>query len=279
MQIHVARQSVQLGVFTVEEVAAGLQSSRFLAADLGWREGMAGWTALGDWPEFRGVVPVAAPGLPPAASEPMPAWERGASVNSFFATIRDVALNPIRTFDALPQGDYAKPIRYAYATMLPLAVLLLLACGLVAAFVWPQFQQGLRNQPDAPAFLLHLGSGALFLVLFGGSLVFFALAPWIHFISSAFIHVLMLPWRPQGGYAQTYRASSYVLSAFTLPQMIPCVNYVAAVWQLVCLVIALARVHRLAWWKVVVSVIVVPFCCFCLLYGAMFSLLFAGSLA
>lgn len=265
MQIHVARQSVQLGVFTAEEVAAGLQSGRFLAADLGWREGMAGWTVLGDWPEFRGVVSAATPGLPPVVSEPMPAWERGASVNSFFATIRDVALNPIRTFDALPQGDYAKPIRYAYATLLPFAVLMVMGIGVFAAVMWPEFQQSMAGQPDAPAFLQHLRPGAFFMLSAGFFLVFFALAPWLFFISAAVMHVLLLPWSPQGGYAQTYRAGSYVTSAFTLPGLIPCVNYVAAAWQMVVLVIALARVHRIAWWKVLLSMLVIPLTACCLL--------------
>ena len=34
MQIHVARNSAQLGVFAPEEIIAGLQSGRFLASDL-----------------------------------------------------------------------------------------------------------------------------------------------------------------------------------------------------------------------------------------------------
>ena len=53
MQIHVARQQQQLGVFAAEDIAAGLSSGRFHATDLAWREGMAAWTPLGDWPEFR----------------------------------------------------------------------------------------------------------------------------------------------------------------------------------------------------------------------------------
>ncbi|NDB06779.1 MAG: DUF4339 domain-containing protein [Acidimicrobiia bacterium] len=65
MQIHVARNSAQLGIFTPEEIIAGLQSGRFHAADLAWREGMAAWTPLGDWSEFRGV---GAPPIPCARS-------------------------------------------------------------------------------------------------------------------------------------------------------------------------------------------------------------------
>ena len=38
MQIHVARNSAQLGIFAPEEIIAGLQSGRFLASDLGWHD-------------------------------------------------------------------------------------------------------------------------------------------------------------------------------------------------------------------------------------------------
>jgi hypothetical protein len=106
MQIHVARNSAQLGVFSSEEILAGLQSGRFVAADLAWREGMAAWTPLGDWPEFRGVgLPPPTPGAgvvsAPVASQ-IP-WEQGKSLGSFFATIRLALANP----SALATGRFA----------------------------------------------------------------------------------------------------------------------------------------------------------------------------
>ncbi|MFM8549309.1 MAG: DUF4339 domain-containing protein, partial [Verrucomicrobiota bacterium] len=79
-------------VFAAEEVAAGLSSGRFLAADLAWREGMAAWTPLGDWPEFRGVG-APPPRAPMSAPSAIP-WEQGRSIGSFFATIRLAVLNP-----------------------------------------------------------------------------------------------------------------------------------------------------------------------------------------
>ncbi len=106
MQIHVARNSVQLGVFSSEEIVAGLQSARFLASDLAWREGMPAWTPLGDWVEFRDVgVPPPSPGVSPA---PVPAaslipWEQGKSLGAFFATIRQAVASP----SLLSTGRYA----------------------------------------------------------------------------------------------------------------------------------------------------------------------------
>ena len=96
MQIHVARHQQQLGVFAVEEIVAGLSSGRFHASDLAWREGMAAWTPLGDWPEFRGAgVPVSSGETStPASIGSLIPWEQGKSLGSFFATIKQAIVSP-----------------------------------------------------------------------------------------------------------------------------------------------------------------------------------------
>ena len=123
MQIHVARNSAQLGIFASEEIVAGLQSGRFVASDLAWCEGMAAWTPLGDWSEFRGVgVPPPSPsafGAKAEACPDMPSWERGTSFGSYVATIKEVALDPVRTFANLRDGGYARPISFTYWSLLP----------------------------------------------------------------------------------------------------------------------------------------------------------------
>ncbi len=67
MEIHVARDGAALGVFSPDEVKAGLADGRFRPSDLAWRAGMAAWTPLAEWPEFAAapaVAAVAASGLP-----------------------------------------------------------------------------------------------------------------------------------------------------------------------------------------------------------------------
>ena len=106
MQIHVARNSAQLGIFSSAEIITGLQSGRFHASDLAWRDGMAAWTPLGDWDEFRGVgVPPPSPqGMTEAQTSPsMIPWEQGKSLGSFFATIKLTIVNP----SVLATGRYA----------------------------------------------------------------------------------------------------------------------------------------------------------------------------
>jgi len=101
MQIHVARNSAQLGIFAPEEIIAGLQSGRFVASDLAWRDGMAAWTPLGDWSEFRGVGVPASPGTATVPGEAVLVlgettfpWEISRSLSSAFTSFVSLFRNP-----------------------------------------------------------------------------------------------------------------------------------------------------------------------------------------
>jgi hypothetical protein len=271
MQIHVARPPNQLGVFSQEEVAAGLQAGRFLPTDQGWREGMSAWTPLSQWSEFGGLgIPSAPSEFAQAASaQPMPAWERGSSIGSFFGTIKDVALDPVQTFDNLPaQGGFGRPLLYNYLTTFPALLLLAALYALFFAVMGETILEGMRADSDTPQFLQNLSVGGLVGLLFGLVFCLALFAPLALFVSSAFTYFLLLPWSPRGGYAGSFRANAYVNGAFFPLTLIPCLNYVAAPWQVVVNVIALSRVHQIAWWKVLISVVVIPCCLCCGVYAA-----------
>ncbi len=104
MQIHVARPPNQLGVFSQEEVAAGLQAGRFLPTDQAWREGMSAWLPLSQWNEFGGLGVPAAPessathvsppdALAPAGPSQLP-WEQGRSLPSAWQSVVAMVKNP-----------------------------------------------------------------------------------------------------------------------------------------------------------------------------------------
>jgi hypothetical protein len=132
MQIHVARNSAQLGVFSSEEIIAGLRSGRFHAADLAWRDGMSAWTPLGDWPEFRVAGMPASPSAMPAeapAASAVP-WEQGKSLGSFFATITAAVMNPaIFATGRFAFGDWLVFSYLALAISLPFQVVHALVAG------------------------------------------------------------------------------------------------------------------------------------------------------
>jgi hypothetical protein len=271
MQIHIARPPNQLGVFSQEDVAAGLQSGRFLPTDQGWQEGMSAWTPLSQWNEFAGLgIPSAPAEFAQAASaQPMPAWERGSSIQNYFGTIKDVALNPTQTFDNLPaEGGLGRPLLYNYLTTFPALLLLAGLYALILAAMGDGVLQGIRDDSTVPRFLKDLSVGGLMGLMFGFVFCLALFAPLALFVSSAFTYFLLLPWSPRGGYAGSFRANAYVNGAFFPLTCIPCLNYVAAPWQMVVNVIALSRVHQIAWWKVLISVVVIPCCLCCGVYAA-----------
>jgi hypothetical protein len=273
MQIHVARQQQQLGVFAAEDIVAGLASGRFLASDLAWREGMPAWTPLGDWAEFRGAgVPSSPSGHAQAADLPaMPSWESGASVGNFIATIKEVALDPVRTFANLRDGGFARPISFTYWSLLPAWLCGSLLYGALFGFMAMAAKAQAGGNDPFMSWINGVGPFMAALVISGALAVFFLFVPLFNFIGAAFTHVLLLPWKPAGTFAQTYRANAYAYGAFMPFAFIPCVNYVVMPWQLVAAIIAHSQVHRIEWWKVVISIVVIPCCCVCGLYAIVFA--------
>jgi hypothetical protein len=282
MQIHVARHQQQLGVFAAADILAGLSSGRFLPSDLAWREGMAVWTPLGDWAEFRGAdVPPSPSGLAQPADAPaMPSWERGASVGNFIATIKEVALDPVRTFANLRDGGYARPISFTYWSLLPAWLCGSLLYGALFGFMATVGAAALPRADD-PFSTWIAGVGPLVAALAISAFlgVFFLFVPLFNFVGAGITYLLLLPWGPSGGYAQTYRANAYAYGAFMPFAFIPCLNYVAMPWQLVAAIIAHSQVHRIAWWKVTISLVVIPCLCVCGIYAMLFAVVaknFAG---
>ena len=274
MQIHVARPPAQLGVFSQEEVSAGLQAGRFLPSDQGWREGMSAWTPLSQWPEFAGLgIPSAPPESAQAAtSQPMPAWERGSSFSNYFGTIKDVALNPVQTFDSLPAaGGWGRALSFNYLSIGPVLLLFLLVYGALLAVAGDEILADMRADQNLNEWTRNLSTGGYFALVAVISAVFALCAPLLTFVVSAATHVLLLPWGPKGGYAGCFRANSYVYGSFFLAGLIPFVGCIVLPWQVVVNVIALSRVHQLAWWKVAVSVVLIPFIVCC---GGLFVLVF-----
>lgn len=192
MQIHVARNSAQLGVFTSEEIVAGLQSGRFLASDLAWREGLPNWTPLGDWSEFRAV---GVPASPRAADAPLAGastipWEQGKSPGSFFATLSMAVANPSALATGrFSFGDWLVYCYFAELLVLPFQLIGALGYGdknaqlaeLLGSWKIPgvdQFAEQLAHAPQTPVWATAIG--AVFGVAIGPLMyAFFALAHWV----------------------------------------------------------------------------------------------------
>lgn len=67
MQIHVARDGKQLGVFSLEEIRQQLAAGTLKISDLAWYEGAAGWAPLSGVPGVGTPAPAVTPAPQPAA--------------------------------------------------------------------------------------------------------------------------------------------------------------------------------------------------------------------
>lgn len=258
MEIHLARDGSSLGVYTDSEVREGLASGRFRLSDLAWRQGMSTWTPLANWSEFAGLATTGLPADAPSARV-LPAWERGASFRNFFGTLYDVILNPVATFDALPRGNFGRVVGFQYAAALPAWLCASVLWALIFAFL-AALGSGEFSQVEGMQALGELGPAAVAGILCGILGCAVVMLPLFNVIAAAFQHVVLLPWGPAGGFGQTYRVVGYVQGAFLPFSFIPCLNYLAGPWSLVTSIIALSRVHRLAWWKVLISLLLLVCC-------------------
>ena len=123
--IHVNRGTTTLGVFSDQEVREGLSAGRFAPTDIGWREGMATWQPLSQFPEFGGAAAPAVPAVPPGAAPAsitvaertgLP-WEHRQErgfFNAFIETLSMVLTRPAEAFSVMKrEGGLGEPLIYA----------------------------------------------------------------------------------------------------------------------------------------------------------------------
>src|SRR5678810_1378286 len=120
-----SRGTTSLGVFSEQEVREGLSAGRFAPTDIGWREGMATWQPLSQFPEFGGtaapavppVQPGAAPASPMVAGRPGLPWEHREErgfFNAFIETLSMVLTRPAEAFSVMKrEGGLGEPLIYA----------------------------------------------------------------------------------------------------------------------------------------------------------------------
>src|SRR5262249_32180410 len=123
--IHVNRGTTTLGVFSEEEVREGLSTGRFAPTDIGWREGMAAWQPLSQFPELGGVAAPAVPPVQPDAASTTTTvagrtglpWEHRQErgfFNAFIETLSMVLTRPAEAFSVMKrEGGLGEPLIYA----------------------------------------------------------------------------------------------------------------------------------------------------------------------
>jgi hypothetical protein len=245
--IHVNRGTTSLGVFSENEVREGLSAGRFAPTDIGWREGMANWQPLSQFPEFGGaaapaVPPVqggATPTATPAAGRTGLPWEhrqeRGL-FNAFIETLSMVLTRPAEAFSTMKrEGGFGEPLIYA------------LIGGCVGGIVSFLFSLGFQSlglftdrHNNGLAAMAGMGIGSAMIILLPLFIVIGL------FIGSAIVHLcLMIVGGANQSFETTFRVLAFSHGSAGPLQIIPlCGGLVSGVWALVCTCIGLARAHE-----------------------------------
>jgi hypothetical protein len=270
--IHVNRGATNLGAFPEDEVREGLRTGRFAPTDIGWREGMANWQPLSQFPELAGITPAAPPTQIGGAAAPEVAaprsglpWERRQErgfFNAFIETLVMVLTRPGEAFTVMKrEGGLGEPLIYA------------LIGGCVGGLVSFLFSLGLQSiglfadQHDTFAAMAGMGVGSVAVIVLLPLFVVIGL-----FIWSAIVHLcLMIVGGANQSFETTFRVVAFSQGSTGPLQMVPvCGGFIAFVWSLVCNCIGLARAHETDTGRTVLAVLLpLIVCC-----GGVFAIMF-----
>jgi hypothetical protein len=300
-EIHIARGSERLGLFSLEQVRAGLKSGEFLPADLGWKAGMLSWTQLSAWDDFggAGVSPETTgesrPTLRLAGQAESKPPTSAAAAPAGAASAPPAPLGPISQAgnetveeSGLPWENRGSDF---FGALMETVKLVLLRPS--EAFTLMRREGGIV---DPLSFVVIAGSvGILFATFYTIALEFlipglvqpmqphpatanaipkflgaaFAI-PLIpvfvvlaSFIGAAVTHgCLLLVGGATRGYETTFRVFSFSYGATTLLQVVPfCGGIVAGVWYLVAAIIGLSKAHEIPAWKAAAAIFLPIFIC------------------
>ena len=272
--IHVNRGATSLGTFSEEEVREGLRTGRFAPTDLGWREGMANWQPLSQFPDLGGAAPVAPPPQISAASTAAPGaprsglpWDERRTkglFNAFIETLQMVLTRPVAAFIAMKrEGGLGEPLFYAIIGG---------TFGVMFAVTYNFVLRSFTPFGDRHGTLAHLFGGLTWIILLILAPVFVVIGT---FIGSAILHVcLMIVGGAKQSFETTFRVICFAEGSASPLLVIPfCGGLITGIWKIVLYCIGLARAHETDTGRAVIAVLLpLIICCggFLLLMAVMF---------
>jgi len=254
--IHVNRGATSLGAFSEEEVREGLRNGRFAPSDIGWREGMASWQPLSQFPELAATAPAAPPpqtgatliSEPAAPRSGLPWDERQTKglFNAFIETLQMVLGKPVVAFTAMKrEGGLGEPLLYAVIGG---------TFGGVFAVTYNFALRSFGSFGDRHGAMEHLfgGIGWIFLLILTPLFVAIGM-----FVVSAILHVcLMIVKGAKQSFETTLRVVCFAEGSVSPLLVIPfCGGVITGIWKIVLYCIGLARAHETETVRAVIAVL------------------------
>jgi hypothetical protein len=261
--IHVNRGATSLGAFSEEEIREGLRTGRFAPSDIGWREGMATWQPLSQFPELAAAAPAAPPPQTGATSISEPAaprsglpWDERQTkgfFNAFVETLLMVLGKPSVAFTAMKrEGGFGEPLLY---------VIVGSSFGIIVYFLITLLLPSAIPLGDrhGVAHLVGAGIGSIFMIILAP--VFAAIGA---FIASAIFHLcLMIVGGARQSFETTFRVVCFVGGSVDPLLIIPfCGGLIVGIWKIVLYCIGLSRAHETDIGRVILAVLLpLVVCC------------------
>jgi hypothetical protein len=251
--VHVNRGATSLGAFSEEEVREGLRTGRFAPTDIGWREGMASWQPLSEFPELGAAAPAAPPAQIAGAASSVPRnglpWDERQTkglINAFIETLQMVLSRPVAAFTAMKrEGGLGEPLFYAIIGG---------TFGGVFAVAYNFAVRSFATFGERQGALAHLfgGLGWIFLLVLTPLFVVIGM-----FIVSAILHVcLMIVGGAKQSFETTFRVVCFAEGSASPLLVIPfCGGLITGIWKLVLYCIGLARAHETETGRAVIAVL------------------------
>jgi hypothetical protein len=254
--IHVNRGGTSLGAFSEEEVREGLRTGRLAPTDIGWREGMASWQPLAQFPDLGATAPAAPPAQIGGAPTAEPAVPRGGLpwderqtkglLNAFIETLQMVLSRPVAAFTAMKrEGGLGEPLLYAIIGG---------TFGAVFAITYNFVLRSFTPFEDRQGAMAHVfgGIGLIFLLVLTPLFVVIGM-----FIASAILHVcLMIVGGAKQSFETTFRVVCFAEGSVSPLLVIPfCGGLVVGIWKVILYCIGLARAHETDTGRAVIAVL------------------------
>ena len=272
--IHVNRGATSLGAFSEEEVREGLRTGRFAPTDIGWREGMASWQPLSQFPDLGAVAPDAPPAqvgatgrLEPAAPRSGLPWDERQTkglLNAFIETLQMVLITPVAAFTSMKrEGGLGEPLLYAVIGG---------TFGGVFAVTYNFALRSFGSFGDRHGAMEHLFGGIGWIFLLVLTPLFVAIGM---FVVSAILHVcLMIVGGAKQSFETTFRVVCFAEGSASPLLVIPfCGGLVVGIWKIVLYCVGLTHAHETDTGRVVIAVLLpLIVCCggfLLLMFGAL----------
>lgn len=256
--IHVNRGATSLGVFSEEEVREGLRTGRFAPTDIGWREGMASWQPLSQFPELGAAT--AASSAPPlqtgatARLEPLAPrsglpWDERQTkglLKAFIETLQMVLSKPVAAFTAMKrEGGLGEPLLYAIIGG---------SFGGVFAVTYNFALRSFGSFGDRHGAMEHLFGGIGWIFLLVLTPLFVAIGM---FVVSAILHVcLMIVGGAKQSFETTFRVVCFTEGSVSPLLLVPfCGGLITGIWKVVLYCVGLARAHETDTGRAVIAVL------------------------